>query len=106
MRTKIQKGLKALTIDKKLTAYLESLSRIELTDEERKKNENDLQNILSYIETLNELSTDGVEPLSHSFPVANVMRTDEVQMHNTRDDILMNAPEKKDGCFVVPKTVE
>ena len=95
-----------MTIDKELVKYLESLGRIELTDEQRTATEKDLQDILTYIDTLNELTTDGVEPLSHSFPVTNVMREDEVAMHNTRDDILQNAPEEKDGCFVVPKTVD
>lgn len=95
-----------MKIDKKLITYLESLARIELTDGEREKTEKDLQDILSYIGTLGELSTDGAEALSHSFPVTNVMRGDEVKIHSTRDDILMNAPETKDGCFVVPKTVE
>ena len=95
-----------MTIDKNLVTYLEFLGRIELTEEQREATEKDLQDILTYIDTLNELPTDGVEPLSHSFPVTNVMREDEVKMHNTREDILMNAPEEKDGCFVVPKTVE
>lgn len=95
-----------MTIDKELVKYLESLARIELTEEQRTATEKDLQDILTYIDTLNELPTDGVEPLSHSFPVTNVMREDVVAMHNTRDDILQNAPEEKDGCFVVPKTVD
>lgn len=95
-----------MTIDKELVKYLESLGRIELTEEQREATEKDLQDILTYIDTLNELHTDGVEPLSHSFPVTNVMREDTVAMHNTRDDILQNAPEEKDGCFVVPKTVD
>ena len=95
-----------MTIDKNLVTYLEALGRIELTEEQREATEKDLQDILTHIDTLNELPTDGVEPLSHSFPVTNVMREDEVKMHNTREDILMNAPEEKDGCFVVPKTVE
>lgn len=95
-----------MTIDKNLISYLEALSRIELTDGERIKTEKDLQDILTYTDTLNELPTDGVEPLSHSFPITNVMREDEVHMHGTRDEILQNAPEAKEGCFVVPKTVE
>lgn len=95
-----------MAIDKNTVAYLESLARIELTDKEREKTEKDLQDIVTYIDTLNELPTDGVEPLSHSFPITNVMRKDEVDMHNMRDEILQNAPKAKDGCFVVPKTVE
>lgn len=95
-----------MIIDKNLVTYLESLGRIQLTESQREETLRDLQDILTYIDTLNELSTDGVEPMSHSFPVTNVMREDVVEIHNTRDEILQNAPEEKDGCFVVPKTVE
>lgn len=95
-----------MQIDKNLVMYLEKLGRIELTEEQRTASEKDLQDILTYIDTLNELDTDGVEPASHSFPVANVMRADEVTNGADPDAILQNAPNQKDGCFVVPKTVE
>ena len=55
---------------------------------------------------LNELDTDGVEAMSHCFPVTNVMREDEVASSMTPDEIVANAPESQDGCFVVPKTVD
>lgn len=55
---------------------------------------------------LNELDTDGVEAMSHCFPVTNVMREDVVGESMTSDEIVANAPESQDGCFVVPKTVE
>ena len=95
-----------MTIDRNLVMYLEKLGRIRLTDEQREASEKDLQDILTYIDTLNELDTDGIEPASHSFPVANVMREDIVTNTADVDSILSNAPESKDGCFVVPKTVE
>lgn len=95
-----------MTIDRNLVMYLEKLGRIRLTDEQREASEKDLQDILTYIDTLNELDTDGIEPASHSFPVANVMREDVVTNSADVENILRNAPESKDGCFVVPKTVE
>ena len=95
-----------MIIDNKLVTYLEALGRIELTDEERTKCEKDLQDILSYIDTLNELDTEGVEPLSHSFPVENVFHPDIVTNGDDSENILANAPHKKDGCFKVRKTVE
>ena len=55
---------------------------------------------------MEELDTDGVEPLTHVFPIQNVFREDEVTNAADRDNLLANAPVKKDGCFVVPKTVE
>ena len=62
--------------------------------------------MLEYIDKLNELDTDGVEPMSHVFPVNNVFREDIVINGDDREEILKNAPERKDGAFVVPKTVE
>ena len=59
-----------------------------------------------YIDKLNELDTSGVEPMSHVFPVHNVFREDVVVNGDIRETILANAPQEKDGSFVVPKTVE
>lgn len=95
-----------MTIDEKLVKYLESLARIELTEKEEKKIGAELQEILTYMDKLNELDTTGVEAMSHSFPVTNVMRPDEVRPSVETAEILANAPHSQDGCFVVPKTVE
>ena len=62
--------------------------------------------MLDYIDMLNELDTSQVEPMSHVFPVYNVFREDVVVNEDQRDEILVNAPEQKDGQFQVPKTVE
>jgi len=89
-----------------LISYLEKLGRIRLTDEEKEKTRIDLSSILGYIDKLNELDTDSVEPLSHAFPITNVYREDVVTNGDRRDVILSNAPAQKDGSFKVPKTVE
>ena len=62
-----------------------------------------MANMLDYIDTLNELDTEGVEPMSHVFPINNVFREDVVTNGDDREEILSNAPESKDGAFVVPK---
>ena len=93
-----------ITLD--LISYLEKLGRIKLTDDEKAKTLIDLRSILGYIDKLNELDTDSVEPLSHAFPITNVYREDIVTNTDRRDAILSNAPAQKDGCFKVPKTVE
>lgn len=93
-----------ITMD--LISYLEKLGRIRLTDEEKEKTRIDLSSILGYIDKLNELDTDSVEPLSHAFPITNVYREDAVTNGDRRDAILSNAPAQKDGSFKVPKTVE
>lgn len=95
-----------MQITGELVKYLEKLGRIRLTPEQENATEKDLQEILSYMETLNELDTQGVEPLSHSFPVTNVFHEDEVIPSMDREALLANAPNQKDGCFQVPKTVE
>lgn len=89
-----------------LIKYLEKLARITLSEDEEKKVSNELQDILTYIDMLNELDTDGVEAMSHCFPVTNVMREDEVAPSMSPDEIVANAPESQDGYFVVPKTVD
>lgn len=89
-----------------LIKYLESLARITLTEDEEKKVGGELQDILTYIDKLNELDTEGVEAMSHCFPVTNVLRSDEVKPSMSPDEIVANAPESQDGTFVVPKTVE
>ena len=89
-----------------LIKYLEKLARITLSEDEEKKVGNELQDILTYIDMINELDTDGVEAMSHCFPVTNVMREDEVAPSMSPDEIVANAPESQDGYFVVPKTVD
>jgi aspartyl-tRNA(Asn)/glutamyl-tRNA(Gln) amidotransferase subunit C len=66
----------------------------------------DLGSILNYMDSLNELDTENVEPMSHVFDLKNVFRADETVKRDNREDLLKNAPDKKDGCFKVPKTVE
>lgn len=89
-----------------LIKYLESLARITLSEDEEKKVGGELQDILTYIDKLNELDTQGVEAMSHCFPLVNVFRPDEVKVSMSPEDIVANAPESSDGAFVVPKTVE
>lgn len=89
-----------------LIKYLESLARIDLSEEEEKTVGAQLQDILTYIDMLNELDTEGVEAMSHSFPLNNVFRKDEVKPSMTPEEIVANAPESQDGAFVVPKTVD
>ena len=87
-----------------LIKYLESLARITLDEDEEKKIGKELQDILTYIDKLNELDTEGVEAMSHCFPLTNVLRKDEIKPSMNPDEIVANAPESQDGTFVVPKT--
>lgn len=86
--------------------YVGILAKLELSPEEKEEAKKDMGRMLDYIDKLNELDTTGVEPMSHVFPVNNVFRKDVVTNGDDRDEILANAPAKKDGAFMVPKTVE
>ena len=86
--------------------YVGILSKLELSDQEKEQAKKDMGRMLDYIDMLNELDTSQVEPMSHVFPVYNVFREDVVVNEYQRDEILVNAPEQKDGQFQVPKTVE
>ncbi len=84
--------------------YVGILAKLELSDEEKEQAKKDMGSMLDYIDKLNELDTEGVEPMSHVFPVHNVFRDDEVTNGDAREDMLANAPEKKEGTYMVPKT--
>lgn len=86
--------------------YVGILAKLELSGEEREQAKKDMGRMLDYIDKLNELDTTGVEPMSHVFPVNNVFREDVVENRDDRKNMLKNAPEQKDGTYVVPITVE
>lgn len=86
--------------------YVAALAKLTVSEEEQQKVATDLRSILDYIETMNGLDTDGVEPMSHVLPMKNVFREDVVTNQDNREQLLKNAPKQKDGCFAVPKTVE
>ncbi|MCM1123775.1 MAG: Asp-tRNA(Asn)/Glu-tRNA(Gln) amidotransferase subunit GatC [Eubacterium sp.] len=86
--------------------YVGILAKLELSDEEKEQAKSDMGRMLDYIDKLGELDTDGVEPMSHVFPVQNVFREDVVTNSDTREELLANAPEQKDGMFMVPRTFE
>ena len=86
--------------------YVGILAKLELSEEEKEAAKSDMGRMLDYIDMLGELDTDDVEPMSHAFPVQNVFREDVVTGTDIRDQILKNAPEEKDGMFVVPKTFD
>ena len=81
--------------------YVGILAKLELSDEEKEAAKKDMASMLDYIDKLGELDTTGVEPMSHVFPVNNVMREDVVTNGDGSEATLANAPE----CNV-PKTVE
>lgn len=86
--------------------YVGILAKLELSDEEKERAKADMGRMLDYIDKLGELDTTDVEPMSHVFPVENVFREDVVTNGDERERLLSNAPQEKDGMFVVPRTFE
>ena len=82
------------------------LARLKFSEEEIEKFRSDLNRILDYINKLNELDTENVPPTSHVVEMKNVFREDEVGESLPIEDVLLNAPEKKDRFFVVPRVIE
>jgi len=93
-------------IDNDLIAYLEDLSCLTLSDEEKNRLSGDLQEILDYMARLGELDTNGVSERSHPFDNVNAFRDDQARSSCDRALILRNAPVKNDECIIAPKTVE
>ena len=93
-------------IDDTVMENVEILAKLALTEEEREKAKEKMQEMLDYVDKLNELDTDGIEPLSHTFSMGNVFREDVVTNGDDRDAMLDSAPKCKDGQYQVPKTVQ
>ncbi|MFH1848237.1 MAG: Asp-tRNA(Asn)/Glu-tRNA(Gln) amidotransferase subunit GatC [Candidatus Omnitrophota bacterium] len=99
----MSKGKKALKIDIEYTA---NLTRVALSAKEVSTFGGQLDTILGYINKLNEVDTEGVEPTSHVLSLKNVLREDEVRPSLSAEDALKNAPDQHKGSFKVPKIIE
>ena len=95
-----------MTIDLKTIKHISKLSRISVDDAKADKLAADLNSIFDFIEKLNELNTDNVEPLTSVAETTLKFRVDEVKSENIRDQILKNSPEENEDFFVVPRVVE
>jgi aspartyl-tRNA(Asn)/glutamyl-tRNA(Gln) amidotransferase subunit C len=82
------------------------LARLELTPEEKAKLTRDLNTILHHFETLQELDKAAVLPTSHAIPMQNVFREDEVRPSLLREAAIAEAPDAREGFFVVPRIVD
>jgi aspartyl-tRNA(Asn)/glutamyl-tRNA(Gln) amidotransferase subunit C len=95
-----------MTIDLKTIKHISKLSRISVDDEKAKKLAGDMNSIFDFIEKLNELDTDNVEPLTSVAETTLKLRLDEVKSGNIREQILKNSPDENEDFFVVPRVVE
>lgn len=82
------------------------LARLELKGDEVERMTGEMNNIIDYIDKLDELDTDSVEPTCHAVPVTNAFREDVEKKDFTIEEALANAPSAEYGCFKVPKVIE
>ena len=94
----------AITI--KDVEHVAKLARLDLTEEEKDRFTGQLNAILKYAEQLNAIDTEGVEPMSHAVPLANVMREDAVRPSLPIEKVMLNAPDEEEGQFKVPAVLE
>lgn len=95
-----------MKITEELVDYVSVLSRLKLDDGERAEMAGELEKIVTYMETLERVDTDGVEPMSHVLPIANVLRPDVVEPSFDREALLKGAPKRDAETFLVPRAVE
>lgn len=95
-----------MAVDEETTRRVAHLARIRLTDEEVGPLARDLTRILAFAEQLGEVDVEGVEPMTSVTPMRLKRRDDVVTDGSRRDDVLLNAPESREGFFAVPKVVE
>ncbi len=95
-----------MDVNDALIEKLANLSRLEFGEEEKAEIKNSLQEMIGFIDKLNELDTTGVEPLLHMSGNVNIFRKDEVKGEINREEVFKNAPLHDDGFFKVPKVIK
>ena len=95
-----------MPIDRAAVDHVARLARLDLSEDERERMRVELSQILEHAEQVQKLDLDGVEATSHSVPLKNVMRKDEVRPSLPQEEALRNAPEAEDGRFKVPRIIE
>ncbi len=85
--------------------HVAKLARLTLKPEEVDLFTRQLNDILAYVEKLQEVDTTGVPPMAHAVPMVNVFREDEVSPGLSRDEALVNAPAPEEGSFAVPRVI-
>ena len=95
-----------MSIDLKTIKHISKLSRISVDEKKVEKLAGDLNSIFDFIEKLNELKTENVEPLTSVAETTLKLRGDEVKSKNLREQVIKNSPKENEDYFVVPKVIE
>jgi aspartyl-tRNA(Asn)/glutamyl-tRNA(Gln) amidotransferase subunit C len=94
-----------MSVTKNDVKKIAELARLEFTESELENYTTEMNKMLDYVDKLNELNTENVEPLSHPIENTNVFREDEVKKSTNREEALKNAPDKSSEHFKVPKVI-
>lgn len=94
-----------MKVTKELVLHIAELAHLKLREDEVERFQKELNQILEYVDKLNEIDTSQVEPLSHPLPTINIFREDKVESSIQREEALKNAPEATDEFFKVPKVI-
>ena len=94
-----------MKITREEVLYVADLARLDLDEASIEAFAKQIANILEYVDMLNQVDTEGINPTSHAISLTNAFREDEKKGHLERDRALANAPERENGNFVVPKVV-
>jgi len=95
-----------MKIDKNTILKIAKLTRVKINNNEIAELSNQLSSILDWVEILNEVNTDNIEPLSNVSRSKLYLRKDEKNIEDKSNEVLSNAPEKLENYFVVPKVIE
>ena len=95
-----------MSIDLKTIKHISKLSRISVDEKKAEKLAGELNSIFDFIEKLNELKTDNIEPLTSVAETTLKLRSDEIKSENLREQVIKNSPEENEDYFVVPKVIE
>ncbi len=95
-----------MKITEKDVKHVARLARLHLDAADLKVMTSQMDAMLGYVDKLNELDTDGVEPMAHAVPMSNAFREDKVGASIGIERALQNAPESDESCFRVPKVIE
>ncbi len=95
-----------MKIDKETLEKIAHLARLEIAEEDVPRMLKDMSKMVSFVEKLKEVNTEGVEPLTTMSHEVNVLREDEVKNQLSKEDVLKNAPDKDDNFFKVPKVLD
>jgi aspartyl-tRNA(Asn)/glutamyl-tRNA(Gln) amidotransferase subunit C len=96
----------SMEVNDQMVEKLAHLSRLQFSENEKGEIKNDLQRMIVFVEKLNELKLDGVEPLLHMSDEVNVLREDEIKGSISRNEALKNAPLHDEQFFKVPKVIK